>query len=123
MGDYISRIVAPGTGTGPVSLGRMDIDVVATEHGATDLRGLPYDARARRLIAIAPPSHHDVLKQAWQYYSARPQERRNDNTDQGTLHVTHHRVAPHPPNAPSFARDCVGNRRNGHGSGRIRRNH
>src|SRR3546814_16939848 len=65
MGDYISRIVAPGTGTGPVSLGRMDIDVVATEHGATDMPGLPYDARARRTIALAPPSPHYVPNQAW----------------------------------------------------------
>ena len=35
----VSRIVAPGEGRGPVSLGRMDTDIVVTEHGAADLRG------------------------------------------------------------------------------------
>jgi hypothetical protein len=29
----------PGEGAGPVSLGRMDVDVVVTEHGAANLRG------------------------------------------------------------------------------------
>ncbi len=64
-----SRIVAPGVGAGPVSLGRMDIDVVATEHGAADLRGLGHDARARALVAIAAPEHRDPLEAAWARYS------------------------------------------------------
>ena len=43
----ISRIVAPNAGAGPVSLGRMDTDVVVTEFGAADLRGLGHHDRAR----------------------------------------------------------------------------
>ena len=50
----MSRIVAPGEAMGPVSLGRMDIDIVVTEYGAADLRGLDHDERARALIAISP---------------------------------------------------------------------
>ena len=61
----ISRIVAPGAGAGPVSAGRMDIDIVVTEFGAADLRGLTFGERAQALIAIAAPSHHDALAAAW----------------------------------------------------------
>ncbi len=67
----ISRIVAPGDGAGPVSLGRMDIDVIVTEHGAADLRGLTYAARAGALIAIAAPDHRPALSAAWAEYSTR----------------------------------------------------
>jgi acyl-CoA hydrolase len=67
----ISRIVAPGTAIGPVSLSRMDIDVVVTEHGAADLRGLDHVGRARRLIAVADPTHRDRLEAAWADYSNR----------------------------------------------------
>lgn len=65
----ISRIVPAGAGAGPVSLGRMDVDVVATEYGAADLRGLGHDARARALIAIAAPAHRDTLARGWAEYS------------------------------------------------------
>jgi acyl-CoA hydrolase len=61
----VSRIVTPGEALGPVSLGRMDTDIVVTEHGAADLRGLDYDQRARALIAIAPPAHRDRLAEQW----------------------------------------------------------
>lgn len=66
-----SRIVAPGVGAGPVSLSRTDIDVVATEHGTADLRGLSHAARAAALIAIAAPDHRDALTVAWADYSRR----------------------------------------------------
>jgi acyl-CoA hydrolase len=66
----ISRIVAPDEGRGPVSLGRMDTDVVVTEHGAADLRGLDHDERARALIAIAPPAHRDRLAAQWSELTA-----------------------------------------------------
>lgn len=56
-----SRIVAPTDAHGPVSLSRFDIDVVVTEHGAADLRGLTHTARAQRLIAIAAPEHRAAL--------------------------------------------------------------
>ena len=66
-----SRIVSPGAGAGPVSLGRMDIDVVATEHGAADLRGLDHAQRAQALIAVAAPAHRDGLGEAWRTYATR----------------------------------------------------
>ena len=66
----VSRIVAPGEGRGPVSLGRMDTDVVVTEHGAADLRGLDHDERARALVAIASPAHRDRLTTRWSELAA-----------------------------------------------------
>jgi acyl-CoA hydrolase len=66
----ISRIVGPGQGTGPVSLGRMDVDIVATEHGAADLRARDYRERAKALIAIAAPNHRQALEASWAAYSA-----------------------------------------------------
>ena len=65
----ISRIVAPGQAAGPVSLGRMDVDVIVTEHGAADLRGLGYEARALALIAIAAPDRRDTLAKQWAAYA------------------------------------------------------
>ena len=67
----ISRIVAAGQGAGPVSLGRFDVDVVVTEYGAADVRGLGYDARAAALIALAPPDHRNRLRESWADTSAR----------------------------------------------------
>ena len=66
-----SRIVAPGESLGPVSLGRMDTDVVVTEYGAADLRGLGHHERARALIAVAPPDHRERLAQRWSAVAAR----------------------------------------------------
>lgn len=60
-----TRIVPPNTATGPVSLGRFDLDVVVTEHGAADLRGKDYHERAAALIAIAAPNHRETLERAW----------------------------------------------------------
>ena len=70
-GGNIARIVAPGMGAGPVSLGRMDLDVVVTEHGAADLRGKSHAARAEALIAIAAPDHRASLAAAWADYSTK----------------------------------------------------
>jgi acyl-CoA hydrolase len=66
-----SRIVPPSQGRGPVSLSRFDVDVIVTEHGAADLRGLGYDDRANALIAIAEPANRDKLAAAWAAYSER----------------------------------------------------
>lgn len=63
-----SRIVPPGAGRGPVSLGRFDIDVVVTEHGVADLRALSHSRRAAALIAVAAPAHQSALKAAWADY-------------------------------------------------------
>lgn len=44
-----------------VSTARTDVDVVVTEHGVADLRGLDEPARRRRLVAVAAPEHRDAL--------------------------------------------------------------
>jgi acyl-CoA hydrolase len=44
-----------------VSTPRCDVDVVVTEHGRADLRGLDDGERARRLATIAAPAHRDRL--------------------------------------------------------------
>lgn len=62
---HASRIVAPCAARGPVSLGRFDVDVVVTEYGAADLRGLGHDARAAAVVAIAAPEHRERLARAW----------------------------------------------------------
>ena len=67
----ISRIISPQNARGPVSLGRMDVDIVATEYGAADLRGRSYDARAEVLIAIAAPEHQEDLSKKWAEISER----------------------------------------------------
>lgn len=65
----ISRIVAPGRGGGPMSLGRMDVDIVVTEYGAADLRNATYTERAAALVAIAPPAYREVLEQDWRHFA------------------------------------------------------
>ena len=67
----VSRIVAPGEAAGPVSLSRMDIDIVVTEHGAADLRNLTHDDRAARLVAIAGETHREHLAAKWMRYANR----------------------------------------------------
>ena len=67
--ERVSRIVAPGQGRGPVSLGRMDIDIVVTEHGAADLRLLDHAARARALLDISAPEQREPLERAWTDYA------------------------------------------------------
>ena len=67
----LSRIALPGTPVGPVSLGRMDIDIVVTEYGAADIRSLTYDERAAALIAIAAPDHRAALADGWRAIAAR----------------------------------------------------
>jgi len=70
-GGATSRIVAPGAGIGPVSLGRMDVDIVVTEHGAADMRGLGHAARAQALINTSLPAHREVLAKSWDDYARR----------------------------------------------------
>lgn len=67
----ISRIVAPNAGAGPVSLGRMDTDIVVTEFGAADLRGKGHNERAKALVAIAPPAHREALETAWAAFTTK----------------------------------------------------
>lgn len=60
----ISRIVRTADATGPVSLGRFDIDMVITEHGIADLRSKSHETRRAALIGIADPAHRAVLAAA-----------------------------------------------------------
>lgn len=54
-------IVLPGHTEGPVSLSRHDVDVIVTECGAADLRGLGHRERAEHLISIAAPEDRPRL--------------------------------------------------------------
>lgn len=56
-----SRIVARLTPDVPVSVPRHDVDVVVTEHGIADLRGLGVGERAAALAGIAAPSFRAAL--------------------------------------------------------------
>ncbi len=49
-----------------VSTQRSDIDLVVTEHGVADLRGISDAGRAERIIEIAAPQHRDDLRRAHQ---------------------------------------------------------
>jgi len=60
-----SRIVVQLSPGVPVSLPRHCIDVVVTEYGAADLRGLCVEARAERLAEIAEPSSRVNLLAQW----------------------------------------------------------
>ncbi|QQO12491.1 hypothetical protein JJB99_23835 [Bradyrhizobium diazoefficiens] len=70
-GGAISRIVGPNGGAGPVSLGRMDTDIIVTENGAADLRGLSHRDRAEALIKIAAEHHRDTLSNSWTAFESR----------------------------------------------------
>ncbi len=59
----VSRIVPLQLATGPVSLGRFDIDIVVTEHGIADLRGRSHSARRNALVSIAAPEHRAALQE------------------------------------------------------------
>lgn len=50
--------------SGPVSTARSDVDVVVTEHGSADLRGLSETERRRAILAIADPHHRGALEAA-----------------------------------------------------------
>lgn len=58
-----SRIV-PMLGQGPVSVPRAMVQVVVTEYGSADLRGMTVNERARALAAIAHPDHREALERA-----------------------------------------------------------
>jgi acyl-CoA hydrolase len=45
----------------PVTATRSDVDVLVTEHGAAELRGVSTSERAARIIAIAAPEHRGDL--------------------------------------------------------------
>ena len=45
-----------------VSTQRSDVDVVVTEHGIADLRGVSDEVRRERIIGVAAPDHRDDLR-------------------------------------------------------------
>jgi len=61
-GGTRSRIVA--SLSGPVTTSRSDVQVVVTEHGIADLRGLTLRARTEAMLAIADPRHRPQLTHA-----------------------------------------------------------
>lgn len=61
----VGRIIPAGSGHGPVSLSRFDVDVVVTEHGAADLRNLGHETRAQALIGIAAAHTRETLARHW----------------------------------------------------------
>jgi acyl-CoA hydrolase len=64
-GGSVSRIVAALGDKAVCTLPRYLADVVITEHGVVELRGLGLDARATALIGIAAPEHRDALAAQW----------------------------------------------------------
>jgi len=60
-----SRIVAR-LGAPTVSIPRNLIDTVVTEHGVAEIRDLPLEARAQKLIAVAAPEHQSTLQREWE---------------------------------------------------------
>ena len=60
-----ARIVAALGDKALCTLPRYLADVVVTEHGVAELRGLGLDARAAALIDIAAPDHRAALAAQW----------------------------------------------------------
>lgn len=56
----VSRIITPDLASGPISLGRFDTDIVVTEYGVADLRGLSHRGRAEAMIRIAAPAFQEL---------------------------------------------------------------
>ncbi|WP_019873815.1 acetyl-CoA hydrolase/transferase family protein [Sporichthya polymorpha] len=50
----VARVTAAGA----------DVDVVVTEYGVADLRGVSASERARRIVAVAAPEHRETLTKA-----------------------------------------------------------
>ncbi|MBM3570493.1 MAG: 4-hydroxybutyrate CoA-transferase [Alphaproteobacteria bacterium] len=70
-GGKASRIVARHEPGAVVSGARVDVDLVATEHGVARLAGASLEARAERLIAIAAPQFRDELAAQWREIRSR----------------------------------------------------
>ncbi|MEA3214391.1 MAG: hypothetical protein QOJ19_547 [Acidimicrobiia bacterium] len=60
-GGAVSRIVARIEPPKPVSLPAYLADLIVTEHGIADVRGLPLRARATAITAVADPAHRATL--------------------------------------------------------------
>jgi acetyl-CoA hydrolase len=60
-GGKVSRIVASIDPPRPTSLPAYLADLIVTEHGVAEVRGLPLRARAAAITAIADPAHRPLL--------------------------------------------------------------
>lgn len=58
-GGAVSRIVP--TLSGPVTTARSEVDVIVTEWGTAELKGMALAERARRLVAVAHPDFREAL--------------------------------------------------------------
>ena len=54
-----------------VSLSRVDVDNIVTEHGVAHLSGASVHERARAIISVADPAQRGDLEQAWQQIAQR----------------------------------------------------
>ncbi|MCA0316715.1 MAG: 4-hydroxybutyrate CoA-transferase [Proteobacteria bacterium] len=61
-GGTVSRIVPR---VAAVTLPHSDVDLVVTEHGVADMRGVTLAQRAERMIAIADPAFREDLARHW----------------------------------------------------------
>ena len=61
-GGTLSKIVP--TLSGPVTTARTEVDVIVTEFGAAELKGIGLAERTRRLVAIAHPDFREALDRA-----------------------------------------------------------
>jgi acyl-CoA hydrolase len=59
----VSRIV-PRLQDGVVTTVRSDADVIVTEFGAAELRGVPLEERIHRMVAISHPQFREQLARA-----------------------------------------------------------
>ena len=66
-----SRVLAQLDGNGITTLPRNDVDVIVTEEGLADLRGLSVHERAERIIAVAAPDHRSTLELQWKDIASR----------------------------------------------------
>ena len=71
----ISRIVPVLDQGAVVTTTKNTVDRVVTEYGVAELRGRSLRERATRLIAVAAPSHRDVLEQEAQRHGLLPSRR------------------------------------------------
>ena len=55
----VSRIVPK---VSAVTVAASDIDTVVTEYGVAELKGVPLEERAKRMIAIAHPAFREELE-------------------------------------------------------------
>jgi acyl-CoA hydrolase len=68
-GGTVSRICPNFGASAIVSLPRYDIDMVVTEFGAVDLRGLDVIARGLSIASVAAPQFRDELSRQWREIS------------------------------------------------------